>query len=110
MGRRGNAARAAAKVNTAGHHRQPEFVHDPNQNYMIHYQTSRLDVATPQAIERNVSCLIFPQISKIGPPSNANRRKLECGLLGALCATIVLGVLFWVAVQFSVLQLIVQIR
>jgi hypothetical protein len=36
--------------------------------------------------------------------------KLECGLLGALCATLVLGVLFWVAVQFSVLQLIVQIR
>jgi len=36
--------------------------------------------------------------------------KLECGLLGALCATIILGVLFWVGVQFSILQLIVQIR
>jgi hypothetical protein len=36
--------------------------------------------------------------------------KLECGLLGALCATIILGVLFWLGIQFSLLQLIVQIR
>ena len=36
--------------------------------------------------------------------------KLECGLLGALCATIILGVLFWIGIQFSILQLVVQIR
>jgi hypothetical protein len=36
--------------------------------------------------------------------------KLECGLLGALCATIILGVLFWLGIQFSFLQLITQIR
>jgi hypothetical protein len=35
--------------------------------------------------------------------------KLECGLLGALCATIVLSALFWLAIQFSLLQLMVQI-
>jgi hypothetical protein len=36
--------------------------------------------------------------------------KLECGLLGALCATIILAVLFWIGIQFSVLQLVIQIR
>jgi hypothetical protein len=36
--------------------------------------------------------------------------KLECGLLGALCATIVLAVLFWLGFQFSLLQLMIQIR
>ena len=36
--------------------------------------------------------------------------KLECGLLGALCATVVLAVLFWLGFQFSILQLMVQIR
>ena len=36
--------------------------------------------------------------------------KLECGLIGALCATMILGVLFWIGIQFSVLQLIIQIR
>jgi hypothetical protein len=36
--------------------------------------------------------------------------KLECGLLGALGATIVLAVLFWLGIQFSLLQLIIQIR
>ena len=35
--------------------------------------------------------------------------KLECGLLGALTATIGLGVLFWLGVQLSILRLIVQI-
>jgi hypothetical protein len=44
--------------------------------------------------------------------SHQNREptKLECGLLGALLATIVLGVLFWIGVQFSILKLIIQIR
>ena len=36
--------------------------------------------------------------------------KLECGLLGALCATIVLAVLFRMLFQFSVLQFMIQIR
>ena len=36
--------------------------------------------------------------------------KLECGLLGALCATIVLAALFWLGIQLSLLQLMVQIR
>ena len=36
--------------------------------------------------------------------------KLECGLLGALCATVVLGVLFWLGLQLSLLQLMVQIH
>jgi len=35
--------------------------------------------------------------------------KLECGLFGALSATIVLGVLFWLGIQFSFLKLIIQI-
>ena len=34
--------------------------------------------------------------------------KLECGLLGALGATIVLAVLFWLGIQFSLLQLMIQ--
>ena len=35
--------------------------------------------------------------------------KLECGLLGALTATIILGFFFWLGVQLSILRLIVQI-
>jgi hypothetical protein len=35
--------------------------------------------------------------------------KLECGLFGALSATIVLGILFWLGIQFSFLKLIIQI-
>ena len=35
--------------------------------------------------------------------------KLECGLFGALSAAIVLGILFWLGIQFSVLKLIFQI-
>ena len=33
--------------------------------------------------------------------------KLECGLLGALTATIVLAFLFWLSIQFSFLRLII---
>jgi hypothetical protein len=36
--------------------------------------------------------------------------KLECGLLGALCATIFLALLFWLSIQFSLLQLVAQIH
>jgi hypothetical protein len=35
--------------------------------------------------------------------------KLECGLLGALSASIVLAFLFWMTVQFSLLKLLIQI-
>jgi hypothetical protein len=35
--------------------------------------------------------------------------KLECGLLGALSATIVLAVLFWLGIQFSLLNLVIRL-
>jgi hypothetical protein len=35
--------------------------------------------------------------------------KLECGLLGALTATVVLGVLFWIGTQLSILNLMVHL-
>ena len=35
--------------------------------------------------------------------------KLECGMLGALGATIVLASLFWLGIQLSVLQLMIHI-
>jgi len=34
--------------------------------------------------------------------------KLECGLLGALLASIVLAFLFWLGLQLSVLSLIIR--
>ena len=47
------------------------------------------------------------------PKDEATRQrqptKLECGLFGALSATIVLGILFWLGIQFSFLKLIIQI-
>ena len=36
--------------------------------------------------------------------------KLECGLLGALAATIVLAILFWLSIQLSLMQLAIQVR
>jgi hypothetical protein len=35
--------------------------------------------------------------------------KLECGLLGALTATIALGIIFWLGIQLSILRLIIEI-
>ena len=35
--------------------------------------------------------------------------KLECGLLGALSATVVLGILFWIGTQLSILNLMVHL-
>ena len=35
--------------------------------------------------------------------------KLECGMLGALIATVVLGVLFWIGVQLSILNFMVHL-
>jgi len=36
--------------------------------------------------------------------------KLECGVLGALAATVVWAVLFWLGVQLSVLNLLVHLN
>ena len=51
-----------------------------------------------------------PADFKDQPKQQREPTKLECGLLGALCATVVLAVLFWLGFQFSILQLMVQIR
>jgi hypothetical protein len=61
----------------------------------------------------NVSADFKDQVSadlKDPPKLQREPTKLECGMLGALCATIVLAVLFWLAFQFSILQLMIQIR
>ena len=36
--------------------------------------------------------------------------KLECGLLGALAATTVLALLFWLSIQLSLLELAVHVH
>jgi len=46
---------------------------------------------------------------KDGATRQRELTKLEYGLLGALFATIVLGFLFWLGIEFSFLNLIVQI-
>jgi hypothetical protein len=54
----------------------------------------------------------FPADLKDQVPAWRQQRaptKLECGLLGALTATIFLGFFFWLGVQLSILRLIVQI-
>ena len=42
-------------------------------------------------------------------PRQREPTKLECGLLGALSATIVLSALFWLGIQFSLFKLLFQI-
>jgi len=39
---------------------------------------------------------------------NREPTKLECGLLGALLASIVLSFFFWLAVQLSILTLVIR--
>jgi hypothetical protein len=54
----------------------------------------------------------FPADLKEGVSAWRQKReptKLECGLLGALTATIALGFLFWLGIELSILRLIVQI-
>jgi len=54
----------------------------------------------------------FPaDLKNEAPPWQQTREptKLECGLLGALSATIILGLLFWLGIQLSILRLIVQL-
>jgi hypothetical protein len=51
----------------------------------------------------------IPAVLKDGATRQREPTKLECGLLGALCATIVLSILFWVSIQFSLISLLVKI-
>jgi hypothetical protein len=54
----------------------------------------------------------FPADLKDELPAWRQKReptKLECGLLGALCATIAVGLLLWLGVQLSILNFMVQI-
>jgi hypothetical protein len=54
----------------------------------------------------------FPAAIKDGIAAGQQKReptKLECGLLGALFASIALSLLFWLGVQLSILRLIIQI-
>jgi len=51
----------------------------------------------------------LPAVLKEGATRQREPTKLECGMLGALCATIVLGVLFWLSIQFSLVSLLVQV-
>jgi hypothetical protein len=82
---------------------------DISQNYMIDYQTSKLDAVTHRRLrEESVMSDISANL-KDGAAPQRELTKLECGLLGALFATIVLGFLFWLGIEFSFLNLIVQI-
>jgi hypothetical protein len=54
----------------------------------------------------------FPAALKAGITAGQQKReptKLECGLLGALFASIALSLLFWLGIQLSILRLIIQI-
>jgi hypothetical protein len=72
-----------------------------------------MDAVTPQTTQKERVMADFPPVltdTVFASHQNREPTKLECGLLGALLATIVLGVLFWIGVQFSILNLIIQIR
>jgi hypothetical protein len=52
----------------------------------------------------------FPALSKDGVSAWQQKReptKLECGLLGALLASIVLAFFFWLGIELSLLTLII---
>jgi hypothetical protein len=51
----------------------------------------------------------FPAHPEAGAAPQRELTKLECGLFGALSATIFLGMLFWLGIQFSFLKMIIQI-
>ena len=54
----------------------------------------------------------FAAVLKDGVSASRQKReptKLECGLIGALLATIALGLVFWLGIQLSILRLIIQI-
>ena len=53
----------------------------------------------------------FPALFRDGASAWQQKReptKLECGLLGALLATIVLSFFFWLGIQLSVLTVIIS--
>jgi len=83
---------------------------DSNQNYMIKCQTSQIGCGNAACLqEEDVMSDFPPIILKDGSMRQREPTKLECGLFGALCATSVLGVLFWLGVQFSLHRLIIQL-
>ena len=52
----------------------------------------------------------FPALSRDGTSAWQQKReptKLECGLLGALLASIVLAFFFWLGIELSMLTLII---
>ena len=52
----------------------------------------------------------FPTLSKDGTSAWRQQReptKLECGILGALLASIVLAFLFWLGIELSMLTLLI---
>jgi hypothetical protein len=52
----------------------------------------------------------YPALFQSGLAAGQQKReptKLECGMIGALLASIVLAFLFWLGLQLSVLQLMV---
>jgi hypothetical protein len=52
----------------------------------------------------------FPTLSKDGTSAWRQQReptKLECGILGALLASIVLAFLFWLRIELSMLSIII---
>jgi hypothetical protein len=51
----------------------------------------------------------LPAVLKEGATRQREPTKLECGMLGALCATIILSILFWLSIQFSLVSLLVQV-
>jgi hypothetical protein len=66
----------------------------------------------PQTTRKESVMRDFPAVLKDGIAAGRQKReptKLECGLLGALFASIALALLFWLGVQLSILRLIIQI-
>jgi hypothetical protein len=69
------------------------------------------DAVTPQTTRKENIMPDFPTVLKGWVSDGRQQRelsKLECGLLGALLASIALAFLFWLNVQFSLLTLLIQ--
>jgi hypothetical protein len=79
----------------------------------LEIRLDKLDAVTPQNDPKGKFMPEFPVAHQDGSAAWRQKReptKLECGLLGALSATIVLAILFWLGTQLSVLSLIVHIN
>jgi hypothetical protein len=78
---------------------------DANETYIIRFwsfvnQTTQKESVMPD----------FAAVLKDGISASLQKReptKLECGLLGALLASIVLAFLFWLGIELSMLTLII---